>query len=187
MKIDARQIRFMPSGMLPTRRRPRLIGKTNTMQLMETALVIEGYQKTIGFPVIDMLFQRALSEFTTLTVPYSRIERFQYRRNLWVRITLLALVWSPLSLVLIGAINSEESWAVSLVAFVIPSIVLFALTIYVVNHLFGPRFDLSYRGIDEKLIYLRFRIRPKAVRLAFADRLSSNRVAASAARLKQER
>ena len=64
MKIEAKHVRFLP--MLPWfgRRRIHFVGKSNTLQLLETALVIEGQRKMLGLYVIDLFFQQALSEWT---------------------------------------------------------------------------------------------------------------------------
>src|SRR5258708_7938205 len=83
MKLDAKDVRFV--GVLPwfRRRGLRFVGRGNTIQLLETALVIEGNQKTIGLILIDLLFQQALSEWTTVTVPYSRVESCRFSR-MWL-------------------------------------------------------------------------------------------------------
>ena len=68
MKLEARQVRFRATFPWFTRRRLLFVGKRNTLQLLETALVIEGYLMRLFFPVLGFLFTQALSEWTTVTV-----------------------------------------------------------------------------------------------------------------------
>jgi hypothetical protein len=60
MKIDARNIRFLvPLLPLPGRRRLRPVGRGNTLQLLETALVIEGHVRRFYLPVADQFSSRS--------------------------------------------------------------------------------------------------------------------------------
>src|SRR5262249_2821755 len=99
MKLEARHVRFL--NVLPwfTRRRVRFVGGANTLQLLETALVVEGYRQRLFLPVADLLLRQALSEWTTVTVPYSRIVRHRYNRKILMRLLVLAVLWGPLLLV----------------------------------------------------------------------------------------
>ena len=78
MKLEARHVRFRASLPWFTRHRMLFVGKRNTLQLLETALVIEGYLMRLFFPLVDAFFRRPLSEWSTITVPYSRILRFKH-------------------------------------------------------------------------------------------------------------
>jgi hypothetical protein len=106
MKLDAKDVKFV--GIIPwvDRRSMRFVGRGNSIQLLETALVIEGNQKTIGLIVVDLLFQQALSEWTTVTIPYSRVEGLQFKR-LWLQKLLFLTpfflcLWLPCLAVTIG-------------------------------------------------------------------------------------
>ena len=73
MKIDGKQVHI----------RPRFCGKRHSAQLTEPALVLQGEIRKLSFPIVDMLFVRALSEWTTMTIPYSRLIKLRHGRRLW--------------------------------------------------------------------------------------------------------
>ena len=68
MRLEPKQVRFVAPLVSSTRRvrRIRLVGRQNSVQLLETALVVEGYLlKLTFFFGIEGLFTRTLSEWTT--------------------------------------------------------------------------------------------------------------------------
>jgi hypothetical protein len=180
MKIDAAHLRFAPP-FLPSlrRKRPGFIGRRNTIQLLETALVIEGYQKRLGMPVVDLFFQQVLSERTMLTIPYSRIVRFRYSRRWGWRILWTIVCWLPLlfPLALLTGYSPDREGAVALA---IP--LLFAgvvLTLYVNLRVLRGHNLLLFRQADGRQALVRFRIRPRKLQQAFQKLLESNRKAAA--------
>jgi hypothetical protein len=84
MKLDSRQFRFaVPFATFSARRLVRLGGKRGSLHLQETALVAEGELLRFTFIIgLEWLFRRALSEWTMVTVPYSRIEAVRISK-LW--------------------------------------------------------------------------------------------------------
>src|SRR4051812_9631405 len=99
MHLTGKNTRFVASLWSPRgqKRALRFVGKRHTVQLQETALVIEGEILRFSFPVLDMLFQRALCEWTTITIPYTRIKEFRFSRR-WlfrgVMAAFLIILWS---------------------------------------------------------------------------------------------
>jgi hypothetical protein len=99
MKFEARHLRF--TYPLPWPGRPRLLflPRGATIWLRETALVIEGYRLklTLPLPVVGRLLYPVLAEWTTLTIPYSRIECHRHQRGRMARLLgwlLVALPWA---------------------------------------------------------------------------------------------
>jgi hypothetical protein len=106
MKLDSRQFRFtVPFATFSARRLVRLGGKRGSLHLQETALVAEGELLRFTFIIgLEWLFRRALSEWTMVTVPYSRIQAVRISK-LWPlrvlsalfvigSIALIAYVWN---------------------------------------------------------------------------------------------
>jgi hypothetical protein len=92
MKLDSRQFRFaVPFATFSARRLVKLGGKRGSLHLQETALVAEGELLRFTFIIgLEWLFRRALSEWTMVTVPYSRIETVRVSK-LWPLRVLSAL------------------------------------------------------------------------------------------------
>jgi hypothetical protein len=183
MKLDPRDVRFV--GVLPWfgRRGLRFVGRGNSVQLLETALVIEGSQKTIGLFLVDLLFQQALSEWTTITVPYSRVESCRFSRMWVAKFVFLAPIalFGVLPCVGLTAANaligSGLSAAETAMA-ALPGFGFLLLAIYVVVRFLGARHYLVFRRADGQRVLTCFRIRKRALRAAFDDRLVANRRAA---------
>src|SRR5262245_52597348 len=130
MKIAAKHVRFVPVMPWFARRRLRLIGRANTIQLLETALVIEGLEQTIGLFLIDLLFRGALSEWTTVTVPYSRIVRFKYSRQWLARIVFGVLVGGPVAFLAVGAAFAAAQGGAATLMMIPFLIALFCVALY---------------------------------------------------------
>src|SRR3954452_18794082 len=101
VKIEAHQLRLL-SVMLPrwSKKRLRFVTRHNTLQVQETGLVLQGYQKRLSMPVLDYFFWSVLSEWTTVTIPYSCIHSIREKKYLLLRIALICLAWSPMILLL---------------------------------------------------------------------------------------
>jgi hypothetical protein len=180
MKIESKHLSFVSIAPWFGRHRYRFYGNSNTMQLLETALVIEGYQKTIGYPLIDILVQWAMCEWTTVTVPYSRIVKCRYSRRWLVRSAVMAFIILPL-LILIAlsfvsiATGADVYAAISMDVFLIA---LIAVMLWVMFRFFPARYSLVFRRSDGRRGLTRFRIKSRALRQAFEQKLESNRKAA---------
>jgi hypothetical protein len=184
MKLEARQVRFqVASTWFARHRQRRFVGNRNTLQLLETALVIEGYRMRFFFPLLDSFFRQALSEWTTITVPYSRIVRFKHSTRLLLRIVVTSVSWFPfgLLLVLVFLAAGQEGWAkISAGAsyvFGVFAVLALLLTVYCQFRL-APRNYLWYREADGRPTLLVFRIRSRPLQQAFERQLEGYRQAA---------
>jgi hypothetical protein len=189
MKVLSRQVRFIAVSWRPWRKAPRFIGRSNTVQVLETAVVIEGYLKRLSFPVLDWLFQQALSEWTTMTIPYARIVSFQDRNAAGVRMLRLGCVIVPalvcaLGITLSAVAGAQEtqgltedffaSWAYIGLMFGVLGL-LMGMVVWI--H-FRPRIKLAFRLADDRLGIVAFRIRPRALQQKFVELVQRNRRAA---------
>jgi hypothetical protein len=183
VKIESKQVSFLPVAPWPGRRRFRFYGNANSMQLLETALVFEGYRKTLGFPVIDILVQWAMCEWTTVTVPYSRIARCRYSRRWVARSVIFAFFILPM-IVMIGLsmaliLNGRDSVAAISMDMLLTALI--AVEIWIMFHFFPSCYTLVFQLADGRRGLTRFRIKSKTIRRSFDERLESNRKAALAA------
>src|SRR5262249_25298989 len=102
MKLTSKQVKFQIAMWWPTRRRMTFVGGHSTLQLLGTALLVEGYKQRFFFPVLDRFFQMPLSEWTTVTVPYSRILQAKHDSRFTVRLITGLVLWSPSFLLALG-------------------------------------------------------------------------------------
>lgn len=149
--------------------------------MLDTALVIEGNLKTLGLHVVDMLFRQALSEWTTVTIPYSRIVRCSHARNLFKTIAFFSLILLPFVIALVSAALAVDNVGAAeigilLVAGAVVAIPLGFLMV-LLYYLFdiGPRTTLTFRRPDNRVLQVNFRIRPRALQRTFLQRLEANR------------
>ena len=185
MKLEAKNVTFLPVLPWFGRRSAHFVGRGNTIQLVETALVIEGNRKTFGLPIIDLLFQQALSEWTTITIPYSRVESCRHT-TLWkAKIAFLSCValfvvlpcFATMGLSLTSGLNADD-----LVVMALPLFGVALLTVYVLVRFLGSRHHLVFRRPNGRRVKTSFRIRKRALREAFDQRLAANRRAAASDR-----
>jgi hypothetical protein len=171
MKLDRRQVRLLHPWPWPTRRRVRFVGKDGTVQLLETALVFEGHAQRLGMPVLDLLFRMALSEWTTVTIPYSRILAHRHDRLLVWR----ALVWVLLLLsgvpVLAGAQHNIQAASLGLLLFTLPALMIF---LYCEWKMLAPRTRVLFQRPDGTRVLVIFRILSRKQRQVFEALLQSN-------------
>jgi hypothetical protein len=181
MKLGPKQVRFVrPFWPALFGRTLRFAGRRNTIHLQETALIVEGEILRFHYLGLERLFGRALSEWTMVTVPYSRIASVRYRKLIGLRVaivlaaTMLAILamrlpWTP-----------REEWttldAVADTLVLIPVVVLAGLVWWLIR----ASYLFVFRSKDGTRIRLGFRIRSKAQRLAFDTALQSYREASRA-------
>jgi hypothetical protein len=179
MKIDPRHVRFIPPSLpRPGRKQLFFVGRQNTVQALETALVFEGYLKRLSMPVVDYFFLRILSEWTTVTVPYSRILRFRHV-NLWGwRLVLTALFCLPVLLLLPSAFDAYDDGA-SLALEVGFALLALVLSLYLNLRLLRPRFQLLFQSADGRQVFVAFRIPSRRRREEFEQLMARNRAAAA--------
>jgi hypothetical protein len=144
--------------------------------LQETALVAEGELIRFQYFGTEWLFRRALSEWTTVTIPYARITSVRFRRSsmlalLLMLATAVAVAWSA-TLYLVAddaraGMREAAPWAIS-------AVLVGGLTL-----LMRPSHRVSFRGKDGRSRILAFIVRNKRLRKPFLDTLAEHRAAAS--------
>jgi hypothetical protein len=176
MRLDGRQVRFMAPFWPAWRTRMLLLGgRRGSLHLQEPALVLEGellrFRLVLG---IEWLFRRALSEWTTVTVPYSQI--------LAVRQTRSWLVRGLLALTVVAA------WVGTVLAFryAPEADPLTGTAVVVVTVLLGyvawrvkPTVAVVYRSKAGRRTQVMVWVRRRARRRAFLDALAAHRAAAA--------
>jgi hypothetical protein len=152
----------------------RLSGRQGSVDLQEPALVIEGNLLRFGLFGIEWLFRRALSEWTTVTVPYSRIIAVR-RSRAWLVRVLMALVavlgWALIAFSFALAPNLDALTVVS-------GVILTVLCGYIIFRL-RPKITVVFRTKAERKIRISFLMRKRATRLTFLDALAAHRAAAA--------
>jgi hypothetical protein len=155
----------------------RFVGRRNTVQLQETALVVEG--DLLLFPCLGLerLFGRALSARTTVTVPYSRLLTVRYRRRRILRLTILAGLLGFLALTLGDPWDDRTGmeWVAGGLLLV-PVVLLAAVVWWGIR----PAYAVRFRAKDGRRTRLHFAIRSRALRAAFDAALAGYREAARA-------
>jgi hypothetical protein len=176
MRLDPRKVRFVApmfhigvfGGAV------RFVGRENTVHLQETALVAEGNLLKVGLLGLEILFRRALAEWSAITVPYSRITAARYVRFPLLRI--IALIVLALCLAVPPVIAVFE-WPAGL-ALGIGAIVPALLAVYVAARV-AARYVIRFRARDGRKTKLMFRITSAKLRAEFDRRLRENRHAAA--------
>jgi hypothetical protein len=154
---------------------------------METALVVEGYRQRFFFPLLDGFFRRPLSEWTTVTMPYSRILEARHDSRVRIRLLMGLLFWSvPLFLFLqpawmpgvaSGWIFSAEDIRYFAGMF---SLIALILTIYFCCIRLISREWLLYLEKDGGSALLLFHITSAKRRVEFEQTLAQNRASSRA-------
>ena len=181
MKLGPKQVRFIrPFWPALFGRTLRFAGRRNTIHLQETALVVEGEILRFHYLGIERLIARALSEWTMVTVPYSRIASVRYRSQITLRIAIVAITAALATLAMRLPWTAPSEWtafdAVADALVLVPVIVLAGLVWWGVR----SSYALVFRSKDGTRIRLCFRIRSKVQRLAFDTVLRSYRDASRA-------
>lgn len=178
MRLNPKQVRFVaPFVTLGADRGGyRFVGRENNVQLVETALVVEGNLLKVSLLGLEVLFRRALSEWTAVTVPYSRISRARQRN--WPLLRLLALLVAVLSAAVAAAWLVLDSRDVTV--WILLYVVLAVLAAYCVVRIPG-RYEIVFRDKPGRRRVVRFVIRSKKARQDFHRRLVEYRAAAQGA------
>jgi len=176
MRLDHRHIRFTTPQL--TIRRPNLIrlgGSRGSLNLLETALIAEGELMRFSFLGTEWMFRRALSEWTAVTVPYSRITAVRYSRLVAFRVISILAVASGIaaSATLLWGLDDQglglltAAYTVGMAAF-----------LGFLNWWIKPYCRVNYRGKDGRSYLLAFTFRTKRLRKPFLDALAAHRAAA---------
>jgi hypothetical protein len=178
MKLEGKHVRFLTPSFVWFTRKLQFVGNRNTMQLLETALVLEGYLMRFFFPVLDRFFRQPLSEWTTVTVPYSRIVRFEYAPRRVAHWLLTAVLWLPFAFIAVAFLSHQEQqldWAEMAYYLGLPALVLLLLNLLCNYWLLAPRNHLWFRRADGRRVLLVFRIPSRKRRVAFEEQLRAYR------------
>jgi hypothetical protein len=172
VKLENRQLRFItPFTSMRPGRIVRLGGRRGSIQLQETAMVVEGELLCFTFIIgLEWLFRRALSQWTTVTVPYSRIESVRLTR-IWPLRVLTALIFAIWITLIVLLWDVEETVA--------PIMVCGAgllVTMLYVNLRYRRSVRILFRGKD-RLRLLAFRVQRKPLRNQFLESLKNHRAA----------
>jgi WD40 repeat protein len=175
MRLDPKRVRFI-SPMLPLLFTSglRFVGREKTVQLQETALVVEGNLLKIGLLGLELLFRRVLAEWSSVTIPYSRIYRVRYIRfPLMRRLSLFYLIlWPLFSALLLLTVGVEEMWELCALAGIPGVAALFAL-FYV-----SPRHAIEFRTKSGARTRLVLQVSGKRLREEFLHKLDEYRIQA---------
>jgi hypothetical protein len=197
MKLAGRDVRFsLP--FLPGSRWVRLAGQRNSVQLMETALVVEGNILKLHMLGLERFLIASMSEWTTITVPYSRIRRVELRRYMWLRLLFAALIVANVILFFVAAAkdsmevgsvaiflfftlialsivmtvgrmtNGGSIWLLLLVFFCAPLLILW------LPFIISSQYRIEYGTIDNRRRMIAFQIRSKKKRVEFDQKLRRN-------------
>lgn len=177
MRLNPKQVRFV-SPVLPRgadRGGLRFVGKESNIQLVETALVVEGNLLKVSLLGLEVLFRRVMSEWSAVTIPYSRITHARQRN--WPVLRLLALLLMLLSVtVCVGWVVFDFH---RITMGIVVWLVLAFLGGYVTARLPG-RYVIRFRDKAGRLRGVKFRIKSKQVRREFDRRLQEYRAAVRA-------
>ena len=176
MRLDPKKVRFVTPftalGLFGDA--VRFVRGPKTVQLQETALVVEANAMKVGLLGLEALFRGALMEWTSVTVPYSRITRAKFTRLPAMR--LLGVMALPLWVVAVFLARLSSFDAAVEVGLwgVIPVVV----GAYVFARV-SPRFVLDFRAKSGRRTRLLFHITDKKLRAAFVARLAEYRESAT--------
>jgi hypothetical protein len=177
MRLGPGQVRFTTS-FLPTwrRRTLRLGGRRGAVHLQEPALVLEGeFLRFKLFMGIEWLFRRALSEWTTVTVPYSRIERVRVTRVWRIRLLSLLVIFAAWGGLVATASLQAGVWMLVFAPVVgVLTTVLGYVTVRV-----GPTIRIDYRTKAGRRTRACFLVHKRLIRAAFVEALAAHRAAAA--------
>jgi hypothetical protein len=170
MKFGPRELRFTYPVWSAFRGLVVFIGRRNTIQLQETALVIEGDLLRFQLPIIDRFVRRVFCEWSLITVPYSRIVRHRHCTYRAVKVAwwlIAALVAA--SLALLNALSPHKEYgALALL------LLCLALVGVLVQLLFRQRHLLAFRAADGKRRLVCFRFTSPQQRKSFVSLLTVN-------------
>jgi hypothetical protein len=176
MRLDPKKVRFVTPftalGLLGDA--VRFVRGPKTVQLQETALVVEGNILKVGLLGLEVLFRGALIEWSSVTIPYARITRVKFRRFPLSR--KLALLVFPLW-VLMVLLSARGGFGPALEVGLLGLIPVF-LALYVFLRV-SPRFVLDFRAKSGRRTTLLFHVTDRKLRNAFAAKLAEYREAAT--------
>ncbi len=158
----------------------RFTGRRNTVQLQETALVLEGELIRFHYIGLERLFARALAEWTTVTVPYSRLLRVKYKKRLVLRYFAVLSAILVLGFGVVGIFNDRLGGVEVAVLLLTGLGVILGLLVWLLFRLFVPGFAVTYLARDGTKTRFQFQVKKKSIRKEFESRIREYRAAAKA-------
>lgn len=174
MKLDPKTVKFYPPFLDLGLFRPpvRFGGKGSTLQLQETALVIEGNLLKVSLIGLERFFKAALSEWSALTVPYSRILRVKVHRFPLLR--LIGVLLLVIGVCLTGIYLDNPGRAPLPIEMLLTGVVVGILgTLLMI--MIRPRLSLKFRRADGSKTTLVVSIGSKRRRTEFIRKLDEYR------------
>lgn len=176
LKLDPKKVRFSPPfldlGIFSVGL--RFIGKENSIHLLETALAVEGNLLKVGLMGLEVLFRRALAEWSSVTIPYSRIEKARFGLSPLVRVALLVVAGLPW---LVGAALLAVNVDTAVLTLICAPIVTVP-ALYVMLRI-RARYTIVFRAKNGRRTRLTFRIASAPLRAEFERRLNDYRRSAA--------
>jgi hypothetical protein len=152
----------------------RFVGRENTVHLQETALVAEGNLLKVGLLGLELLFRRALAEWSAVTIPYSRITAARYVRFPTMRVVALVVLAACVGVPGVAFVFNPAAGLTLSIAALVPAL----LAVYVTARV-GARYVIRFRTRDGRRTKLMFRITSAKLRAEFDRRLREYREAAA--------
>lgn len=176
MRLDPKKVRFVTPftalGLFGDA--VRFVRGPKTVQLQETALVVEGNVLKVGLLGLEVLFRGALVEWSSVTIPYSRITRVKFARLPLSRAFAVGVLPLWAVAVFVAGIGSFATGVEVFLYGLIPTLP----ALYVIARV-SPRFVLDFRAKSGRRTRLLFHVRDKKLRGEFAARLAEYREAAA--------
>jgi hypothetical protein len=178
MKFGPKGLRFLAPVWPHFRGHRYFLARQSTIHLQETALVVEGYQMRFRLPLVEWPIRGLLSEWTTLTIPYSHIvwhvhQRYRIAKTLyWLGGAVVLLLGVMLLAYSAGRPGANASVMLLLLLVFAIGLVLFGILVHLVLR---PRHLLAFRGEDGKQQLLCFRFQSPKHRREFLQLLQANR------------
>jgi hypothetical protein len=176
MKLDAKQVRFRQSMFAGLSRSALTFAARRTsIHLQETAMVLEGELVQFHFFGLERFFARAVSEYSTVTVPYSRLSKVKYNRRWLIRGLIYLIAGFGCLLTYAAQFNNARGDLTG--AFVLTGMIgsLIALVTYLALQAVPPTYRVTYRNPDGAKRTFAFVVRKKAVRKRFDAELAKYR------------
>jgi hypothetical protein len=176
MKYGPHGVRFLAPVWPWSRGHLYFLAKHNTVHLQETALVVEGYQMRFRMPLFEWPIRKLLSEWTTLTIPYSHIvrhvqERYLIAKAIYWLLGLCVSLWLATVALAIRAPSNQQSTALMLFLTVVVVVLLFGVIVHLILR---PRHLLVFHDEDGKRHLLCFRFQSAKRRKEFVKQLQAN-------------
>jgi hypothetical protein len=152
------------------------------LQVQETGLVVQGHLQKLSMPVLDIFFRPMVSEWTTVTVPYSRILFLRARRFIVWRVLLTLLGCLPLLIYLgVWLISAAANPGparldgFSLYVSVLLGLLALVLALYFNCRMLVARHYLLFEEPGGSMALLAFRIKRVKLRRRFVELVENNR------------